>query len=298
MDDRPTVLAIGEPLIELADIGDQRLEWTFGGDTFNCLAAVVAAAPSIRARYLTGLGDDPASTWFMDFADRLGIDTSRSPVVPGRNVGLSWISRTDGDRTFRYWRGESAARSALRSGLPIDDDTGIAVVSSITLAVAGPAADALIDDLGSVRRAGTTVALDTNHRPALWPDGETARRTMERALGMSDIVHASLDDVAVVWGDDAEGFCDRAAAAGVRQVVVTDGPGPVTALVDGKSLTSSANPVSAVDTTGAGDAFFGTYLGCRLRGDEAADALDRAVEVATTVVMTRGALTYLDQTAD
>jgi len=294
MDDSPTVLAIGEPLIELADIGDHRLEWTFGGDTFNCLAAIVAAAPTIRARYLTGLGDDPASTWFVEFADRLGIDTSRSPVERGHNVGLSWISRTDGDRTFRYWRGESAARSALRSGLPIDEEADMVVISSITLAVAGPAADALIDGLDSARPAGMTIALDTNHRPALWPDSTAARRTMERALGAADIVHASLDDVAAVWGDDAEAFCDRAATAGARQVLVTDGPGPTTALVDGATMTLPSKPVDVVDTTGAGDAFFGTYLGRRLEGESAEKAVEQAIEVATNVVMSRGALTYLE----
>ncbi len=298
MNDRPSVLAIGEPLIELSDIGNQRLEWTFGGDTFNCLAAIVAAAPTTTGRYLTGLGDDPASAWFTEFARALRIDMSSCPVITDRNIGLSWISRQDGDRTFRYWRGESAARAALQDGLSLGDrHHSLIVISSITLAVAGPGASSLVAAVAESRRAGARVALDTNHRAVLWPSEESARAAIEQALEHTDVLHASLDDVAAVWNEDAETFCDRMTTMGVAEVIVTDGPGPIVVRRGSDSLTVEPPSVEVADATGAGDAFFGTYLGRRLEGDDVDLAVERAIEVATRVVQSRGALTYLNEAA-
>ena len=96
-----------------------------------------------------------------------------------------------------------------------------------------------------------------------------------------------------LWDDDARGFCERAISGGTDQIVVTAGAGPITAFADGRFVNLAATPVDVIDTTGAGDAFFGSYLGLRLNGTATTDALHGAVDAATTVVQTRGALTHL-----
>jgi 2-dehydro-3-deoxygluconokinase len=290
-----TVLVVGEAMVELSPAGDHRLAWTFAGDTLNCAAAIADAAPDARARYLTGLGDDPISTEFVEFCRRLGVDTTGAPVVPGHNLGLYWISTLDGERHFRYWRNESAARHALRQGIewPEHPNPDAVVFSGITLAVAGTGAGVLLERIVGARAGGATVAYDTNHRPILWPDADTARHLNEQALATSDIIHASVDDTAALWGDDAEAFIARATESGATETIITDGPDRVDALVDGERLAVEPQVVPATDTTGAGDAFFGTYIGRRLAGDAAGPAIERAIAVAGVVVQSPGALGHL-----
>lgn len=289
------VVVIGEAMIELTEAGPSRLSWTFAGDTLNCAAALAAAAPDLEVRYITGVGDDEASHALLEFAAELGVDASGSPVVAGRNLGLYWISTNSGERTFRYWRNESAARHVLSTELPAVATEGAAalVFSGITLAVAGGGADALISRATAARRAGTLVAFDVNFRPPLWDSREAARGTVDKAVRTSDVVVASADDARALWDESPQTLCGRLAAAGVDEAIVTSGSAPIVAQFGGDHIEVPTEAVDPVDTTGAGDAFFGTYLGNRLAGAPPRQSLLAAQAQAAVAVQTPGALNYL-----
>jgi 2-dehydro-3-deoxygluconokinase len=289
------VLVVGEAMIELSSRGEDLLSWTFAGDTLNCAAAIAASLPAAQVIYLTGVGDDPISTEFIDFCGRLGIHAGDSPSVPGHNLGLYWITTENGERTFRYWRNDSAARHVLRGGvtIPAQTDWAAVVLSNITLAVAGPASRALLRRLSAARNTGSLIGFDMNYRPALWADAEAARAAAEAAAVIADVVVASADDLAVVWNETADAFFDRMAASGVGVTIVTDGPGTVLARTGNELIRVEPPAAQAVDSTGAGDAFFGTFLANHLAGQTVRVAIERAAEVASTVVGTPGALTYL-----
>lgn len=282
-------------MIELSSAGDHRLTWTYAGDTLNCAAALAAALPSAEVAYLTGLGDDPISREFVDFCSALRVDVSNSPVVPGCNLGLYWIATSGPDRAFHYWRNESAARQLLRSGieLPAQNQFTTVVFSNITAAVAGPAAEPLLEQIAEARERGSLIGFDMNYRPALWPDVGQARSSAAAAAAVADIVVASADDVAAVWAETPENFCERMAEAGVSTTIVTNGPGSIVARSMDELMRIEPPQAHVVDATGAGDAFFGTFLAHHLAGNGPRDAIERAAEIAATVVGSPGALTYL-----
>lgn len=82
------------------------------------------------------------------------------------------------------------------------------------------------------------------------------------------------------------GFADsRTAAAALAarlavSAVVTDGPAPATAAMDGALVTRTPPSVAAWSVTGAGDAFVAAHLAARAEGCDAAAALDRAIAAA------------------
>ena len=76
----------------------------------------------------------------------------------------------------------------------------------------------------------------------------------------------------------------------MAEVVVKNGEEAATILHYGDRQSSPAKPVTAVDTSGAGDSFNGAYLAARLLGDTPADAARRAHRVAAAVIQVRGAL--------
>lgn len=284
-------------MIELTPAGDRRLRWTFAGDTLNCAAAISAAVPQAEVSYLTGVGDDPRSADFLDFCRGLGVDATRSAVVPGRTLGIYWISTDGRDRRFDYWRDSSAARALLETGLDLAEQPlpDLLVLSGITVAVAGEGRARLVDQAAALRRAGAQIAFDTNYRPQLWPGAEVARLAFEPLIAVADIVHASAEDVAALWSDGPAAFADRSASGGAGETLVTAGDGPTEAIIDGERVRHEPEVVSVVDSTGAGDAFFGTYLGHRLQGASGLEALERATEVATRATLTPGALGYLQR---
>ena len=305
----PTAVVVGEAMIESQSSADEPCEShrqdesskpcgsrrTFAGDTLNCAAAIAAVSSDISVRYLTGIGEGEQSVQLIDFCASLRVDASGSTRVPDRHLGMYWIETGDPEQRFRYQRHKSAARAALSQGIPIPpvgpDDA--VVLSGITLAVATTGRDQMIGQLAEARTAGASTGFDVNYRTALWPDVHTARAAFEAMLETADIVKASVDDTRSVWNEDAVSFCERATRSGASEVVVTDGDREMVAVAGGEHRWYQPPTVDAVDASGAGDGFFGTYLGHRLSGTDPFEAVRHSIEVAACAVRFNGALGYL-----
>ena len=133
------VASIGECMLELS--GGKNSNWRLGyaGDTFNTLWAIRALTPeSMPADYVSAFGDDPFSVQQKAFFAENGIGTAASPVIPGRRPGLYAITLTGAERSFTYWRADSAARlladdkAALEKSL---ENRQLIYFSGITLAI-------------------------------------------------------------------------------------------------------------------------------------------------------------------
>ncbi|MFO0513649.1 MAG: PfkB family carbohydrate kinase, partial [Rhodobacterales bacterium] len=168
------------------------------------------------------------------------------------------------------WRDTSAAR-----GLASDADAlarafagaGLIHLSGITLAILPPDdRETLFAALAQARAGGAKVSFDPNFRPRLWSSMDEVRQTILRVLSLTDIALPSFDDEAAVWGDTTpQATLARLAAAGVAEVAVKDGAGPVSVLSDGRIRVLPTAKVEDIrDTTGAGDGFNAGYLSARL----------------------------------
>lgn len=295
------VLAIGECMAELAPSdtdGDFRLG--FAGDTFNTAWYLARCAPDVQVSYLTAVGDDAISQKMTAFMHDSGIDTRFVQVSHGKSVGLYLISLDQGERSFSYWRGQSAAKTLADDPAALDNamaTSDLIYFSGITLAILSPENRAtLLGVLRSARAAGTTIAFDPNLRPRLWTsDAEMTQAIMDGAA-ISDIVLPSFEDEAE-WFNDAspQATADRYLAAGAITVVVKNGAGPVV-YADGTrrgevAVTPLARPV---DTTAAGDSFNAGFFARHAAGDSISDGIAYACALSRAVVQQRGALVSID----
>lgn len=297
MHEPKNVAAVGECMIELSADPDGRWHLGYAGDTFNALWTMRALLPSgVTCDYVSAFGDDPFSARQIGFFADNGIGTAASPRIAGARPGLYAITLDGHERSFTYWRSDSAARRLA------DDETALSesfagrdlvLFSGITLAVLEPAArDKLIAALATARTAETRIAFDPNYRPRLWTSPDAAREANEKALSVADIALPTFPDEAELYGDtspDSAAF--RIASSGVDEIVVKNGTDPALVGRGGLMRPVAAMPSPApVDTTGAGDAFNGAYLAARLLGHDPVAAAGIAHRVAARCVETRGAL--------
>ena len=123
-------LAIGECMVELALQPDGAYAMGFAGDTFNTAWYARRSLPEAwRVGYLSAVGRDAVSDRMLAFMTGAGIDTRAVARLPDRTVGLYMIELVKGERSFSYWRGQSAARA-----LAADAARLAAALDGVTLA--------------------------------------------------------------------------------------------------------------------------------------------------------------------
>ncbi len=293
----PTIACIGESMIEISqlDLETGQAHVGFAGDTLN--TATYLARLGSPTSFITNLGQDAFSGRMLHSFQTEGIDTRLIGRHPSRLPGLYAIE-TDrtGERSFRYWRDSSAARTLFQGiGASLADlaQFGVIYLSGITLAILPPdIRAALIQTARQLRDAGKTVVFDTNYRPRLWSDADSARAAFTAMWQATSLALPSFDDEAALYpGATPEQVIDRIAALGPAEVVLKNGAsGPMIGHLGTVTQTTLPRSGLVVDTSGAGDSFNAGYLAARLGGATPAQAAAAGHRLATSVIAHHGAV--------
>jgi len=292
------IAAIGEAMIELSldthDTGTAQIG--VAGDTLNTAIYLKRRAPQIDVSFVTCLGDDALSDRIQHAIAAERISTELIGRIKGRSAGLYAISTdANGERSFSYWREASAARAMFDGHAPALNDLAdfdVLYLSAITLAILSPAArESLRNWLAGYRARGGQVAFDSNYRPSLWCDGETARREIAALWQLTDIALPSLEDEQALFGDtDAAAVIARLRDAGCSRGALkcgAAGPIPLDGQITGITFPSAS---IVIDTTAAGDSFNGGYLAALLAGQSHNDCLIAGHSLAIEVLGVKGAI--------
>jgi len=290
-------LSIGECMVEMAPTATGDYHLGFAGDTLNTAwYARRTLGPDWDVAYFTAVGQDAISERMTGFIRDAGIRTDLVRTLHDHTVGLYLIQLDNGERSFAYWRSDSAARklasdlASLKAALA---PAGLIFFSGITLAILSPTDRlTLLSTIAQARKTGATVAFDPNLRPRLWEDPETMRSAVMAAAAVSDILLPSFEDEATAYGDTTpEDTAHRYAGTGARLVVVKNGGGDILALNNGKIAHFTPAPVaSIIDTTAAGDSFNAGFLASYLDSADLIPALAAGADLAAKVITQRGAL--------
>lgn len=296
----PTVVCVGECMLELRPTADGTFALDFAGDTYNTAVYLRRVARElgldVDVAYLTGVGDDHYSALMRRAWAGEGV-RDLATVVPGGRPGLYAIENgDDGERRFVYWRSDSAALRALRRRAWLGHlDADVVYLSAITLQLLTPAVRMrLCSRLQELRRTRrTVVALDTNYRAAGWASPAVAAAAVDEVVRCADVVFATLDDEIALHGPmNGAGAAARLARLGPQEVVVKDGANGSLLRSEGRLHRLGAGRCPRVlDTTAAGDSFAGAYLAARLGGASPLTSARTATAVAAVVIGHRGAIT-------
>jgi 2-dehydro-3-deoxygluconokinase len=293
------IASIGECMGELSETGAPgTLGMGFAGDTLNTAYYLRRSlGPDWQIDYVSAVGTDGLSDRMVEFINAEGIGTDHIRRLADKTIGLYYITLKDGERSFTYWRNDSAARqlasdpAALIRAL---DGADVAYWSGITLGIlANQDRIALIEALRQFAGRGGTVVFDPNLRPRLWENPEIMRGWIHRAAAISDLCLPSFDDEATWFGDsDPAATVKRYVAEGARRVIVKNGAGDVTYQGGDGVIGTLSIPKAerVVDTTSAGDSFNAGYLAAELRGASTPDAITAGALLASRVIGARGAL--------
>jgi fructokinase len=193
-----------------------------------------------------------------------GVDTSHVARTAAAPTALAFVAHAaDGERSFSFYRPPAA--DLLFREVHFDQAMfrGAAAFHACSNSLTEEAiAHVTVQGMRRARAAEALVSFDMNLRPALWPRGGDPTPQLWRALAEADLVKLSaeeLDFLAAPAGGEAVVFA-RLWQGTAQFIVVTDGARGLRWYTRNRHGELPAFSVSAVDTTGAGDAFVAGLL--------------------------------------
>ena len=281
------IACIGEAMIELSMDGDQA-HLAVAGDTLNTAIYLKRSWPDVAVDYVTCLGQDMLSKRIVEFIAANDLGHANIQRIAHKSPGLYAINTApDGERSFTYWRGDSAARQLFSDAdfRVLEQFDGL-YLSGITLAILPQ--NIRLALLEWLYAAPVQVIFDSNYRAHLWEDRATAQKIIAAFWQRADIALPSIDDEMDVFGETEAQVAQRFFAQAKSGALKRGARGPLSL---GEPVDAQYEPVTEVlDTTAAGDSFNGGYLGALLAGQGQAAALQAGHAMAARVVQFRGAI--------
>lgn len=299
------VAALGELLIDFTESGIspggmKLFERNPGGAVANVLAAVARLGGS--AAFLGKVGEDMHGRFLKETLERAGIDVTGLVTTPAFFTTLAFVAISEtGERTFSFARKPGADTQFYADEVDETVVRGAKVLHVGSLSMTDePARSATLHAVALAKEAGAVVSYDPNYRASLWKDEQTAQERMQELLPFVDVMKLSEEETLLLTGHaDAESAAKHLNALGISCVAVTLGKNGALVCAHGETAVVAGFPLPAVDTTGAGDAFWGGFLYRMLALEkrpgelelrEAADCAAWGNAVATCCVQKRGGI--------
>lgn len=260
------VVGLGELLIDFtyygkSENGNSLFEQNPGGAPPNLMGAVQRLGGTTA--FIGKVGDDIHGHHLKKVLDDVGISTKGLVIQSDVFTTLAFVDLApNGERTFSFARkpGSDTQLTPDEVDYELIKSAKVFHIGSLSL-TDEPARSATFEAIKFAKENGCIVSYDPNYREPLWKDRETAIKGMRSILEMVDIIKVSDEEIELLTDQTtpeaaAKVFFEK----GISCVIVTlGGKGAYVATKD-ISVTSPCRNVRVVDTTGAGDSFFGGFL--------------------------------------
>ncbi len=262
------VICFGEALIDFLNTGQQQE----GDMLLNCFtqfpggapanAAVAVAKLGGEAAFAGQVGDDQFGHFLLDALKTYGVDTSLAAVHPDAPTALAFVFLDEhGERSFSFRRDRTADILMTREQLSADWFRNRPIVHFCSNTLTDDhIADVTHFVIQEARANDATISFDVNLRHNLWPAGEVNAASVNELVRGADLVKFSREELDFLSAGDYDDYLASCFAAGTSVALVTDGPRDLEIIAAGGRATVSPPRVTAVDTTGGGDAFIGAVL--------------------------------------
>ncbi|HWQ80483.1 MAG TPA: carbohydrate kinase [Anaerovoracaceae bacterium] len=260
------IVAFGELLIDYTPAGKSPsgmdlFEQNPGGAPANVLAC--ASRLGQRTAFIGKIGADMQGEFLRKTLQDAGVNTGGLVSDENCFTTLAFVSlKENGERSFAFARKPGADTRIYREDvdLSVIRNSRIFHFGSLSL-TDSPARETTFFALEEAKKANCIISYDPNYRPLLWKSREQAKEQMCAALPYADMIKLSEEEAELITGHaDPRAAAEHLTGCGIGIAAVTLGSnGAVIATKDGCD-TVPGFAVDAVDTTGAGDAFWGAFL--------------------------------------
>lgn len=256
------VIAIGELLIDFTPGGTPQAYVAHpGGAPANFLVQLARLGRSTA--FMGMVGDDAFGRQLRQTLEKEHVDVQslkRHPEIP---TTLAFVHiDAAGDRSFTFYRHPGA--DMLFTVQDIDrkaiENARLFHFGGVSLS-REPMREATMEAARYARSLGKTITFDPNYRAMLWNSREEAADCIRQAIALCNMLKISDEEALMVTGEsDMDKAAQKLEEMGPAWVFVTLGPEGCLYRVNGRTGFVPTYDTAVVDTTGAGDSFFGALM--------------------------------------
>ena len=266
MEKEVDIVALGELLIDFTEAGSSRygkklFEQNPGGAPANLLT--VAAHMGYQTEFIGKVGTDMHGNFLKRVLEEEGIGTKYLIQDEKYFTTLAFVEIAEnGERQFSFSRKPGADTQLCAEELDrkLLGNCKIFHFGSLSL-TDEPARTATTEAVEIAKKAGAIVSYDPNYRESLWTDKKKAVETMKSVIPYAEMMKVSDEELVLLTG--VEDYSQAAAQLldmGPKLIAVTLGSEGVLLATRQRQEKVTGFKVQAVDTTGAGDSFWGGFL--------------------------------------
>lgn len=250
----------GEILLDMIERnGQNNYEVYLGGAPFNVAYAAKKMTDNIC--FIGNVGADLPGKKILEEVQRYQMDTSHIFEDSIHNTTLAIVQiDSEGERNFCFIRKNGADYHIPLQTLSLIGANDLIHLGSLMLSesIGREFARKLIQE---AKKKKARISFDVNYREDIFSDSDEALRIYSEILPHCDIVKISEDELYLFTHErDIQKALQKLARKG-QKIFVTFGKNGSLLYQKNEIIYVSSYPVIPVDTTGAGDAFFGTILG-------------------------------------
>lgn len=261
------LIALGEALIDFIPTSCGKIQ------TVPCFEAHVGGAPCNvcgafvrlggKSAMITQLGEDPFGDKIIQELSHYGIDTSMIYRTDQANTSLAFVALDEqGNREFSFYRNPGADMLLNEHQIKPTwfKDCYALHFCSVSLGDF-PMKSAHIKAIEAARKNDAFISFDPNIRLPLWKTAEQCRQAVLQFLPYANIIKISDEELEFITGSaDLKTACDFLFQYQAQLILYTCGQSGAYAITPNSSVFEPALQVAALDTTGAGDGFIGSFL--------------------------------------
>lgn len=268
VNDMKKLMAIGEALIDFIpeETGKPIKEVcgfqpAVGGAPANVCGAFSKLGGN--ASMITQLGKDPFGDKIIEEFEKYNIDCSYIQRTGKANTALAFVAlKEDGNREFSFYRNPSADMLLDAKVLQKEWFSDAYALHFCSVALSSqPMKEAHEAAIAYTLENQGLISFDPNLRLALWEDLDQLRNVILEFLPKAHILKISDEELEFITGKTKmEEALPQLFVGNVQLILYTQGAAGASAYTKEQNAFSASKPVKAVDTTGAGDAFIGSFL--------------------------------------
>lgn len=262
------LLSIGEALIDMipeqVNVGISEVKQfqpIVGGAPANVCGAFVKLGG--EAEMITQLGDDPFGDKIVAEFDRFGIGKQYVKRTDKANTALAFVAlKEDGNREFSFYRRPSADMLLCAEDIKEEWFEKEYALHFCSVSLGDfPMKEAHRQAITYAQRAGLLISFDPNLRKPLWSSEEALYRTVHEFIPSAHILKISDEELEFLTGKtEITDALEKLFVGNVEMVIYTKGSDGAECYTKKAKAFAPCEKVKAVDTTGAGDGFIGSFL--------------------------------------